>query len=362
MAWLLYLIWIVIPTGLLLLGVLYRLRQFVLPRPDDDLTGPFKILWLGRLWLGCGILSLLIDWLLVWQGGVFLFSSPLTLALRLLLLPLLVVLALLIGWLRRLASVDRESNRFKLELRGSSTVMLGIGILFIALLLSERQWKERYLPWLAGARLEDERRIFQVGTVQQAGTYSDEKDRDAQGLIGEVIQRLRGWLDNLAESSSAKKGFKEGVSGSGHASKAFFKAADFNKEAYRYFRPIIREAARQNSVDPDLAEALAEIGSGYNANYVLDNQFFGLMQLSLSNVQAYKLSDPLDPMQNIRVAMKVLAALEKKYAGNHRLVLAAYRVGEALVDQYQGPPPQPEVKMFVKRVMSLYELLQAHPR
>jgi hypothetical protein len=43
--------------------------------------------------------------------------------------------------------------------------------------------------------------------------------------------------------------------------------------------------------------------------------------------------------------------LSKRFAGDGRLIEAAYNAGEGTVDRYAGVPPYPETQQYVRRVL-----------
>ena len=88
---------------------------------------------------------------------------------------------------------------------------------------------------------------------------------------------------------------------------------------------IIYECAR-NGVDPALAMAVIKVESDFNPNCVYEGNY-GLMQINRCNFETYGLNDPLDPYANVKVGIKILGDLLKKYEWNDALM--AYNMGEA---------------------------------
>ena len=56
---------------------------------------------------------------------------------------------------------------------------------------------------------------------------------------------------------------------------------------------------------------------------------------------------------NLEAGVKHLKYLYQKYNRNIPLTLAAYNAGEEAVSKYNGVPPYPETKQYIRRVMSL---------
>jgi hypothetical protein len=58
----------------------------------------------------------------------------------------------------------------------------------------------------------------------------------------------------------------------------------------------------------------------------------------------------------LEAGVKHLKYLFQKYKNNIPLTLAAYNAGEESVSKYNGIPPYPETKQYIRRVMSLMGL------
>ena len=114
---------------------------------------------------------------------------------------------------------------------------------------------------------------------------------------------------------------------------------------------LIRRLAPRYDVDPRLALAIALTESNLNANAVSPKNAQGVMQLIPATQQRFGVTRPFDAEQNIKGAMAYLRWLEKRFAGDWRLVAAAYNAGEGAVDRYGGIPPFVETQQYVRRVM-----------
>jgi hypothetical protein len=114
---------------------------------------------------------------------------------------------------------------------------------------------------------------------------------------------------------------------------------------------LIRSAARQYQVDPRLALAIAIAESNLDAAAVSPRNAQGVMQLIPATQERFGVTRPFDPEHNVRGALAYLRWLDKRFAGNWRLIAAAYNAGEGEVDRYSGVPPFAETRQYVRRVL-----------
>jgi hypothetical protein len=80
----------------------------------------------------------------------------------------------------------------------------------------------------------------------------------------------------------------------------------------------------------------------------------GLMQLIPETANRFNVRDSFDVSDNVRGGLAYLRWLLAYYKGYIALAAAAYNAGEAVVDRYQGIPPYPETREYVRRVLRLY--------
>jgi soluble lytic murein transglycosylase len=121
------------------------------------------------------------------------------------------------------------------------------------------------------------------------------------------------------------------------------------------FADAIRKAAERHGVDRRLVEAVIQVESGGNPGAVSPKGAQGLMQLMPQRSAELGVQDPFNPVQNLDGGVRHLRDLLQRFAGNVTLALAAYNAGEAAVRSYQGVPPYPETRDYVRKVRALFE-------
>jgi hypothetical protein len=114
---------------------------------------------------------------------------------------------------------------------------------------------------------------------------------------------------------------------------------------------FIRNTAHQYNVDPRLALAIAMAESNFDSGAVSPQNAQGVMQLIPATQARFGVTRPFDPEQNIRGALAYLKWLGKRFAGDWRLIAAAYNSGEGAVERFGGIPPYPETQRYVRRVL-----------
>jgi len=118
---------------------------------------------------------------------------------------------------------------------------------------------------------------------------------------------------------------------------------------------MVNEIARTYGVESALLHAVISVESRYSPKAVSKKGAAGLMQLMPVVAKRYGVSDPLDPLQNVRGGARYLRHLLKKYNNDRNLALAAYNAGEEAVAKYGNRiPPYPETTNYVPRVMGYY--------
>ena len=112
------------------------------------------------------------------------------------------------------------------------------------------------------------------------------------------------------------------------------------------------EAAEERGVPVDLALAVVETESAWNARAESPKGAGGLMQLMPATAEELGVQDRFDARQNIRGGMAYLAALLELYADDD-LALAAYNAGPGAVKRAGGVPNYRETKAYIKKTTAM---------
>ncbi|MBC2715347.1 MAG: transglycosylase SLT domain-containing protein [Desulfobacteraceae bacterium] len=125
---------------------------------------------------------------------------------------------------------------------------------------------------------------------------------------------------------------------------------------------IIREASLNHGMQFELIKAMIHAESSFNPNAISKSGAIGLMQIMPENLNAFGISDPFDPRDNVMGGTRYLKQLMKKYNSDVSLSLAAYNAGPSVVDKYNDIPPFPETENYVEKVLTYYSLYRnQHP-
>ncbi len=120
------------------------------------------------------------------------------------------------------------------------------------------------------------------------------------------------------------------------------------------FRWIIESAAIETGIHPDLLLAVTQVESNFDPTAVSVKGAQGLMQLMPETASSLGVSDPFDPVENVRGGARHLRRLLDLFGGDKRLALAAYNAGETAVLEKRGIPPYRETREYVRKVLRLF--------
>ena len=118
----------------------------------------------------------------------------------------------------------------------------------------------------------------------------------------------------------------------------------------RTVQDMIRRYASHYRLEEALVRAVIKVESDYNPSAVSHAGAVGMMQLIPKTAKFLKVSDPLDPDQNIRGGSHYLRMMLDQFEGNLDLALAAYNAGPTAVRQYGGVPPYKETQRYLSKV------------
>jgi len=117
---------------------------------------------------------------------------------------------------------------------------------------------------------------------------------------------------------------------------------------------IIQQASRRFRVDPSLIKAVIKAESDFNHKAVSHKGAQGLMQLMPETANEMAVGNPFNPEENIFGGTRYLSQMMTRFNNDRILALAAYNAGPEKVESFQGVPPFPETKTFIKRVLNYY--------
>ena len=136
--------------------------------------------------------------------------------------------------------------------------------------------------------------------------------------------------------------------------------AEIRTNAPPYLLDMVKKAAPEFKVQPQLALAIMEVESNFDTVALSPRNAKGLMQLIPETAARFNVRNAYDPEQNIRGGMAYLRWLLAYFEGDVMLVAAAYNAGEGAVNRYRGVPPYAETRAYVQRVLAGVRAL-SHP-
>lgn len=114
--------------------------------------------------------------------------------------------------------------------------------------------------------------------------------------------------------------------------------------------PMISDISNLHGIDPELVHAIIRVESDFDPLAVSDKKCMGLMQLHPDTAIRFGVSDIFDPRQNIEGGIRYLTWLMEEFDSNLDHVLAAYNAGENAVRRYNGVPPYPETRNYIRKI------------
>ena len=124
---------------------------------------------------------------------------------------------------------------------------------------------------------------------------------------------------------------------------------DFAEQERKYDALILRYS-RKYRIDPFLVKAVIRTESLFDPDAISDAGAQGLMQLMPATAERFRVTDMLDPEQNIRAGTEYLRFLLDLFKGDVKLAVASYNCGENLVQRMGRVPGIPETEDYVVKV------------
>jgi soluble lytic murein transglycosylase-like protein len=128
--------------------------------------------------------------------------------------------------------------------------------------------------------------------------------------------------------------------------------------AHEAYDDIIKEAAAEYDMDPNLIHAVMQAESAFHPYAVSRAGAEGLMQLMPELADEMGVSDAFDPRENIMGGVRYLKRLLNYHNGNLDLALASYNAGPGNVERYGGVPPFRETRHYVKTIKQILKARQ----
>jgi len=116
------------------------------------------------------------------------------------------------------------------------------------------------------------------------------------------------------------------------------------------FEGLIQDAARAYALDANLIRAVIRAESGFDPNALSEAGAQGLMQLMPALAAELGVRNAFDPRENVMAGARYLAYLLTAHNGDIELALASYNAGPAAVEKYNGVPPFPETRQYIKSI------------
>ncbi|KJR43827.1 Lytic transglycosylase-like, catalytic domain protein [Candidatus Magnetoovum chiemensis] len=156
------------------------------------------------------------------------------------------------------------------------------------------------------------------------------------------------------DSSSESLTNSEAVKANAQSPIAFSPSSSKESTAYTSdYEDMVKSAASEYSVDPELIHAVIMVESGGNSEAVSRCGAKGLMQLMPATAKDLGVRNSLDPKENIMGGTKYLSQLIKRYDGDTRRALAAYNWGMGNVEKNPNRMPK-ETKNYIAKVEKIY--------
>lgn len=121
---------------------------------------------------------------------------------------------------------------------------------------------------------------------------------------------------------------------------------------------MVEHASNRHKIPEALIYSVIQVESSGDSTAESHRGAVGLMQLMPSTAEELGVEDVWHPRQNVNGGSEYLARMLARYDGDLTLALAAYNAGPGNVDKYEGIPPFPETRNYVRRVRDFFNELK----
>lgn len=127
------------------------------------------------------------------------------------------------------------------------------------------------------------------------------------------------------------------------------------------YGPLIYEAAKRHSLNPQVVAALVRQESAGNPRARSYKGARGLMQLMPATATRFgvRKEQLYTPEHNVEAGTRYLRWLTDRFPNDLARILAAYNAGEGAVERYGGIPPYRETRDYVRRIYTTLGLAVA---